>query len=147
MDITQSLTYHITRTGNLLRQVSAKRIKSAGLSLTPEESVLMNQLWDRQPQTMSELGEWSVKDQSTISRQIEGLVKKGYVERFHSEVDRRSVLVSLTKEGKKLKQAFRKTRVSNLDDDMLDVSAADLKKMLDVLDKIRQRALEELADK
>lgn len=147
MDITQSLTYHITRTGNLLRQVSAKRIKSAQLDLTPEESVLMNQLWDRCPQTISELGEWSVKDQSTISRQVEGLVKKGYVERFHSEIDRRSVLVNLTTEGKKLKQAFSKTRVSNLDEDMLDVSAADLRKVLRILNQIRQRALEELSEK
>ena len=75
------------------------------------------------------------------------MVKKGYVERFHSEIDRRSVLVNLTAEGKKLKQAFSKTRVSNLDDDMLDVSAADLRKVLRILNQIRQRALEELSEK
>ena len=67
MDIADSLTYHITKTGNILRQVTAKRIKSAGINLTPEESVLMNQLWDRDNQTLGELGQWSVKDSSTLT--------------------------------------------------------------------------------
>lgn len=148
MDITNSLTYHITRTGNLLRQVTAKRIKDAGINLTPEESVLMNQLWDRHPQTIGELGEWSVKDQSTISRQIEGLVKKGYVERFHSEEDRRSVLVDLSSEGRRLKQAFKKTGVPLLDSDMTGtLNQANCEKMLKLLNTIREEALAELSNK
>lgn len=148
MDVTKSLTYHITRTGNLLRQVTAKRIKDAGINLTPEESVLMNQLWDRHPQTITELGEWSVKDQSTISRQIDGLVKKGYVKRTHSEEDRRSVLVDLSPQGVKLRQAFKKTGVPHLDEDMSGtLSLANTEKMLKLLNAIREQALEELNEK
>ncbi|MCG8667994.1 MAG: MarR family transcriptional regulator [Pseudomonadales bacterium] len=144
MDISDSLTYHITKTGNLLRQVTAKRIRSAGINLTPEESALMNQLWDKNTQTISELGQWSVKDSSTLTRQIDGLVKKGYVERNHGIDDRRQVFVSLTTAGKQLKKAFNKTRVSQLDADMVNCSSKDMEKVLAILTNIREQALQEL---
>ena len=144
MDISDSLTYHITKTGNILRQVSANRIKSAGVNLTPEESTLMNQLWDKSPQTVSELGSWSVKDASTVTRQIDGLVKKGYVTRIHGTEDRRQVFIELSEEGKKLRKAFLKTGVPNLDKDIAQCSEKDLKRVLDVLLDIREKALEEL---
>lgn len=144
MDITNSLTYHITKTGNILRQVTAKRIKSAGINLTPEESVLMNQLWDRDNQTFSELGQWSVKDSSTLTRQVDGMVKKGFVERVHGTEDRRNVFVRLTSEGKKLQKVFNKTRVSNLDKDMIKHSPSEIEKALAILLEVREQALKEL---
>ena len=73
MDPSKSITYNITRTGNLLRQVTARRIKEAGIDITPEESVLMNQLWERDNQSITELGAWSVKEASTLTRQIDAL--------------------------------------------------------------------------
>ncbi len=144
MDISDSLTYHITKTGNLLRQVSAKRIKSAGVNLTPEESTLMNQLWDKNTQTISELGQWSVKDSSTLTRQIDGLVKKGFVKRVHGTDDRRHVFVSLTPAGTELKKQFMKSRVAELDKDVVDCSEQEMEKVLKILTRIRENALIEL---
>lgn len=144
MDISKSLTYHITKTGNLLRQLTAQRIKNAGINLTPEESTLMNQLWDKDNQTLSELGQWSIKDSSTLTRQIDGLVKKGYVERIHGTEDRRNVFVKLSPEGKKLRAAFKKTRVPELDGDMVELSDKEIEQALLMLQSIRERALKEL---
>lgn len=144
MDISDSLTYHITKTGNMLRQVTAKRIKEAGINITPEESVIMNQLWDNSPQTVSELGAWSIKDPSTLTRQIDGLVKKGYLERSHGQQDRRQVFISLTHEGKTLKKAFQKTRVSKLDEDFVDLSEKELEKALKMIMRIKEAAKLEL---
>ena len=144
MDISNSLTYHITKTGNVLRQLSAKRIKDAGLNLTPEESVLMNQLWDRDNQTITELNLWSVKEASTLTRQIVSLVKKAYVERHHGTADRRTVFVRLTSEGKKLQSKFNKTMIPNLDRDVADIPQKDADKLLKLLIKVRDSALVEL---
>lgn len=146
MDISTSLTYHITKTGNVLRQLSAKRIKAAGIDLTPEESVLMNQLWDRDNQTMTELNLWSVKEASTLSRQIDSLVKKNYVERHHGTIDRRTVFVRLTKAGKHLQSEFKKTQVPNLDQDVAAIAQKDAEKLLKILIGIRENALAELQE-
>lgn len=144
MELSESITYHITKTGNVLRQLTAKRIKDAGISLSPEESVLMNQLWDKDNQTVSELNLWSIKDASTLTRQIDRLVKKELVSRSHGADDRRSVYISLTAEGKKLKKLFLKTRVSELDGDLANMSEQDAQKLLQLLISIRENAQAEI---
>ncbi len=144
MDVSSSLTYHITKTGNILRQLAAKRIKAAGLNITPEESVLLNQLWDKDNQSVSELGKWTVKGPSTLTRQLDGLVKKGYVERLPGAEDRRLVFVKLSVAGKALKKTFDAAGIRELDSDVVPVSAREAEKLLQVLLQIRARALQEI---
>lgn len=144
MDISSSLTYHITKTGNVLRQLAAKRLKSSGLDITPEESVLLNQLWDKDIQSISELGKWTVKGPSTLTRQLDGLVKKGYVERNPSEKDRRMVFVKLTKRGKELRKAFDAAGIRELDADVVPVKGKEAEKLLALLQTIRSSALQEM---
>lgn len=146
MDISSSLTYHITKTGNVLRQLAAKRLKDAGLNITPEESVLMNQLWDKDNQSVSELGKWTVKGPSTLTRQLDGLVKKGYVERRQSLEDRRMVFVKLSEEGKGLRKAFDAAGIRELDADVVPVEGREAEKLLALLLKIRTKALQEMKD-
>lgn len=144
MDLSESITYHITKTGNVLRQLTARRIRDAGIDLTPEESVLMNQLWESDNRNISELNLWSVKEPSTMTRQIDHLVSKGYVTRSHGVEDRRTVYVKLTAQGRKLKKTFEKTRVSCLDSDLIDISPRDAEKLLALLIATRVKAQEEL---
>ncbi|MBN7795736.1 MarR family winged helix-turn-helix transcriptional regulator [Parahaliea mediterranea] len=144
MDISQSITYHITRTGNILRRLAAKKIRDAGLDVTPEESVFLNQLWDRDEQSLSELGRWSVKEPSTLTRQIDGLVKKGYVVREVNPVDRRSVFVRLTPAGKALKKRFEHTGIRQLDRDLAHALGGNPEKLLRELLDICQTAEREL---
>ncbi len=146
MDISSSLTYHITKTGNVLRQLAAKRLKDAGLNITPEESVLMNQLWDKDNQSVSDLGKWTVKGPSTLTRQLDGLVKKGYVERRQSLEDRRMVFVKLSEEGKGLRKAFDAAGIRELDADVVPVEGREAEKLLALLLKIRTKALQEMKD-
>lgn len=144
MDATKSVTYHITKTGNSLRQLVAKRLKDAKLNLTPEESALMNQLWDSDEQTISELGKWSIKDPSTLTRQIDGLVKKEFVERFHGTEDRRNVFVKLTTKGKKLKKQFDLTGIGQFDTELVKLSQKEIDSTIKMLLDIQNRALGEL---
>ena len=147
MDLTQSITYHVTKTGNMLRQLTAKRIKDAGIDVTPEESVILNQLWDRDNQTLTELGQWSVKEASTLTRQVDSLERKGYVERSHGVEDRRKVFVALSSTGLALQDQFIQTQIQNLDEQLADIDPQALKTCLEVILKIRQKALDELAQK
>lgn len=146
MDLNDSITYQITKCGNILRQLTAKRIKAVDINVTPEESVLLNQLWDKDTQTQSELGEWAVKGPSTVTRQIDSLVKKGYVQRVHSSEDRRKIYAKLTAKGKKLRQLFEATGISQLDSSLQGISTEDLETTFRVLLRIKAQALDELKD-
>ena len=147
MDARKSVTYHITKTGNLLRQLVAKRLRDAAIDLTPEESALMNQLWDNDQQTISELGKWSIKDPSTLTRQIDGLVKKGFVERIHGTSDRRNVFVKLTASGKRLKQPFDRAGIRQFDAQLANLSAEEIEATISLLVDMQQRAISELQSK
>lgn len=144
MDISHSITYHITKCGNILPQLSARKIKAQGIDMTPEESVLLNQLWDKDGQSLSELGYWSIKEPSTLTRQIDHLVDKGYVRREHDEQDRRKILVKLSPKGEKLKQVFEQTGIPSLDENLATISQADIDTTLRVLATIRDKALQQL---
>lgn len=49
--------------------------------------------------TLKDLAGTLQLDTSTTSRAVDALVKKGYVNRIQSQVDRRSIILSLTEEG------------------------------------------------
>lgn len=128
-------------------QLSARKIKAQGDDMTPEESVLLNQLWGKDRQSLSELSHWSIKEPSTPTRQIDRLADKGYVRREHDEQNRRKILVKLSPKGKKLKQAFEQTGIPSLDEKLANISQADIGTTLRVLTVIRDKALQQLNKK
>ncbi|KEQ14588.1 hypothetical protein GZ77_09700 [Endozoicomonas montiporae] len=144
MDLNNSITYQITKCGALLRQLSTLRLRNQGLNITPEEATLLNQLWDKDAQSLSELGTWSIKEASTVTRQIDSLEKKGYINRVPDPQDGRKTLAKLTTTGKQLKSAFRKTAIHAIDETLTDISREELEITLSVLNRLKQAACEEL---
>ena len=144
MDISESITYEITKTGNILRKLVTKRLKEAGVNMSPEESVLMNALWNKGELTLTELGEWSVKEPSTLSRQVDGLVKKGYVDRRESSTDRRNQIVSVSKRGQAIRKEFIAAELHLLDEAMITLSNHDRQKVLLAIKAVRNNALAEI---
>ncbi|WP_116363995.1 MarR family winged helix-turn-helix transcriptional regulator [Parahaliea mediterranea] len=144
MDLSQSITYQITRAGNILRKLAMQRVRKVQINLSPEEAVLMNQLWDHGMLAQSQLAEWSVKDPSTVSRQIEQLVSKGYIQRDRDGSDRREVRIALTPLGIDLQSRFSDTRVDKMDDDLANLSPSEVQIVLKALAIIQERAIDEL---
>ena len=145
MDLTQSITFQMTRCGLLLRQMTAKRMKQSTLGLTPEEATLLNQLWDKDRQTLSELGQWALKGASTVTRQVDSLERKGFIERQHSQQDRRNVYVALTDKGKSIEQQFRHDiGLNSLDASIPGISPDELATTLSVIQRVRDFAASEL---
>lgn len=146
MDVSKSITYHVTKTGNLLRRLTAKKIRDAGIDVTPEESAVLNQLWDKDNQSVSELAQWAVKEPSTLSRQIDGLARKGYVTRQRSDADRRSLHIKLTARGKSLESKFEATGIRQLDHDLLTGLPGTPKATLQILIDLHEAARRELGE-
>lgn len=80
------------------------------LGLTPSQAEVIRILSDRQPLTLNGLGELLVCDSGqSPSRLVERLVAKGLVERQPSAQDRRSVELTLTRQGVRLAQKITQT--------------------------------------
>ena len=80
---------------------------------------------DRAPCTVSELARFKGVGLPTISKSIDMLVRRGWVERWVDKADRRQTLVRLTPKGRKLLTSFRKALESFLDQRLAALTAAE----------------------
>lgn len=85
-----------------IRSVTYKEFLSHELELTPEQWIVLVQLWQKDAQSQSALSELTLRDKPTMSRIIDTMEKSGLVERTVDEQDARTRLVKLTRVGKSL---------------------------------------------
>jgi DNA-binding MarR family transcriptional regulator len=91
-------------------------------------------MWEHESLTVSELGECLYLNSATLTPVLKRLEAKGYVERRRSDVDERSVIVSITPAGlelqdKALQVPYQMGACINMEQD----EALALKKLLDKL--------------
>lgn len=94
-----ALGFVVGRTFHIMRRAFTATVQGAGFQITPEEWVLLNRLWTLDGQRQTDLAESTFKDRTTVTRLLDGMVKKGLVRRETDPEDRRVVLAWLTDEG------------------------------------------------
>ncbi len=77
-------------------------LKPLGLTYTPYIVFLV--LWEKDGLTVGELCDRLMLDNGTLSPLLKKLQKAGYVERRRSEADDRVVVITLTEEGRALRE-------------------------------------------
>ncbi len=73
------------------------------IDLTYTQYIAMMVMWEHETLTLKEMGEYLYLDSGTLTPLLKALEKKGFIIRHRSEKDERSLVVSLTEEGKQLK--------------------------------------------
>ncbi|MEE9454229.1 MAG: MarR family transcriptional regulator [Paracoccaceae bacterium] len=96
------LPHWINRLGFVLRRTLQQRFKHAGHNLGAEEWAVLLLLWQQDGQTPGDLARRTVRDQTTMTRLLDGMHKKHLITRQHDTKDRRRVLVHLSAEGRAL---------------------------------------------
>ncbi|MEP5612869.1 MAG: MarR family transcriptional regulator [Cyclobacteriaceae bacterium] len=104
MDLNKTKRFgvHLDTTLKLIKQDLLKRFREEEIDLTPEQWTVLSELAGREMIYQRELAENTFKDAPTVSRIIELLVKRGFLNRIADKEDRRRFLVSLTDEGRKV---------------------------------------------
>ena len=74
------------------------------LGLTYTQYVTMMALWEQDGIPVKELGRRVYLDSATLTPLLKRLEARGYVRRERSQVDERSVIISLTEEGRTLRE-------------------------------------------
>lgn len=99
-DLNSDPGFVISRTYQQLRASIRKALGKQNLKLTPEETIILMTLFDLPaPIRMGELAALMKRDATTITRLLEGLVKKEFVQRQSDPDDRRAVQVCLSEWG------------------------------------------------
>ena len=90
------------RTTRIAKLSFTKAFKKLDVDITPEQWIVLDKLSIKKEMSQKEIGNESFKNAPTISRIIDNLVRKGYVNRVSEENDRRKTVISLTEEGEKI---------------------------------------------
>ncbi len=93
------LFYYIEKAIKSYRQFAQKELKNAGLSITVDQWLTLNCLNENPDISQKELAETIFKDNASITRIIELLVKAKYIKRSINKDDRRKSNLSITDLG------------------------------------------------
>ena len=121
-----------------IRSATYKEFAAHGLELTPEQWIVLVQLWNQDGQSQSALSELTLRDRPTMSRILETMEKSDLVERSVDAQDARSRLVKLTRTGKALQAKLvpvAKKLVARLEH---DISERDLEVTHRTLSRMQQ---------
>lgn len=134
------LPFVLFRATHSVRGVLAASLAKRGLDVTPEEAITVMLIDKFQASTVSKLAESLGRDRTTITRLLDSLERKGYVQRTVSPQDRRSSTVGLTQQGTEFEQAMEvdaKRLVRELTE---GIPPEELIVTLSVLARVREKA-------
>lgn len=91
------------RLGFSARKELAQRMSEAGIDVTPKEWAVLLILWKQPDLTPGAIADATFRDRTTVSRLVDGMVRKGLVERHTDPEDRRRSILRPTPRGHALK--------------------------------------------
>lgn len=140
-DIERQLNRYLAFVANravyAIRRAWAAAADEAGLDLTPEEFLVMEMLSVRDGLNQSELTLVAVRDRTTVTRLVDGLVRKGLVRREHGSEDRRVVRTYTSAKGRRVHQQATQMVLRLRKQAYEGLSMADVEHAMNVLHQVR----------
>jgi DNA-binding MarR family transcriptional regulator len=96
----ESLGFWIYRTYSQANNLLRRTFQAKGYDLTPEQWGVLRRLRQQEGMNQSQLGESMFKDRHNITRLLNLLEKRGFIERRADETDKRIYRVFLTEAGR-----------------------------------------------
>jgi len=138
-ELERALGFHVNRSAYLMSETIAKRFKSAGYALTAQDFGILSHLKKNDGMHQIQVAELMMRDKTTITRRLDGLVKKGLLERRMDVQDRRKFCVHLTSFGIQA-YAVLAPMVQNFQAELLaDVSDNDKSITIKVLEQVIEK--------
>lgn len=98
--IDKATAYQVHKTSRMLRVHLMSFFKNYGYDLSPEQWFLMFRLHEKEGQTQTELTDRELADYPNVTRLLDALEKKKFIERRPDPEDRRKSLIFLQAEGR-----------------------------------------------
>jgi len=103
----QAFGFNVNRTAFLMTEEIARRFTAAGYPMVAQDFGILYRLEQKGFMTQVEIASTLMRDKTTVTRRIDGLVKKGVLARNSDPNDRRFFRIELTEEGKRALKAMK----------------------------------------
>ena len=136
IDLDEAVGFVVFQAHQAMRQAMFRVFRDEGVEVTPEQWVVMVRLWARDGRSQTELGRDTLRDKPTLSRMLDTMEERGWLQRVASPDDLREKEVRLTPRGRALEQklvplarTLVKRIVAGIDAGTLETTFAALRRM------------------
>lgn len=133
MDIDKMVNHKIAKLSGIIKRQIYQIISEEGLDITPEQWVLLVNLWENDGQT--------IEDFANVTRIVEKLSKNGYIIKRKNHKDGRSVLLYCTDKVKTIMPHINKCQMLSLNISLKGISQEEQDTFLHILDKIEKNCI------
>lgn len=109
-----------------------------GYDLTPEQFLVLDTLWDDGVLSQQELADILKKDKNSVTKLIDALERKRFVERIPDKIDRRLNLIHITELAKSMKDNITDIALDCTNQIIKDIPEEDLNVFVSVLNKMAE---------
>jgi MarR family transcriptional regulator, transcriptional regulator for hemolysin len=135
-NLDQVIFYKIERAIRIYRQFAQRQIKNAGFSITIDQWLTMINILENPGIKQQELAENVFKDNASVTRIIELLVKAKYLKRKVHKEDRRRAELIVTKAGEEIVEKVNSVILKNREQALEGVELNELGSVDRILQKI-----------
>lgn len=99
-ELERAVGFYVNRAAYLMSETVARRFAEVGVELTAQDFGILFRLWKQDGLSQKQIANLMMRDKTTITRRLDGLVKKGLIARRVDEHDRRHFCIHLTLAGR-----------------------------------------------
>jgi len=141
MNIESIILFQIDKTSKVSKLYSQREFDRLGMGITVEQWILLKIIEENDGLTQKELADKSLRDPASITRTLDLLNKKGFVERRPVEDNRRQYSVCLKKEGKSFIKKYMPVISSHRAKSIEGIKEQELEVLTQLLGKIQKNML------
>ncbi|MFS4449704.1 MarR family winged helix-turn-helix transcriptional regulator [Maribacter sp. 2307UL18-2] len=138
MNIESIILFQIDKTSKVSKLYSQREFDRLGMGITVEQWILLKIIEENDGLTQKELADKSLRDPASITRTLDLLNKKGFVERRPVEDNRRQYSVCLIKEGKSFIKKYMPVISSHRAKSIEGITEQELEVLTQLLGKIQK---------
>lgn len=135
--LSNTIFFQLDRAIKSYRQYAQKQLNDKGFQITVDQWLVLKTITDQPDISQNEIAEFIFKDKASVTRIIDLLITKGYLQRETSAENRRRVKLTITKAGKNIIQqilptikAYRKNALVGIEENELSTVNIMLEKII-----------------
>ncbi|PWK16483.1 MarR family winged helix-turn-helix transcriptional regulator [Tumebacillus permanentifrigoris] len=131
-----SLGAKLSNAARLMTNRLNQRFREHDYPVTVDQWLILMQLWAHDGQTQNALACATHKDQPSISRLVDNMIKRNLVHRVLHPDDRRANLIYLTAAGRDMQKGLISQAMQNIQEASRSIDPPEMEVFLRVLDQI-----------
>lgn len=137
MMIIKEIAVNVNILNSRIKKCFFDKLQENGINITPEQYLVLDILWDKQPMSQQNIADVIQKDKNSVTKIIDSLEKKNLVKRSMDKKDRRINQIELTEEAYALQKITTQVAIEFMNGAIKGIEKRDLDTFVEVMRKLK----------